>query len=40
MFVMDSVLVKPVVNRSLEVNMISEVAGSCRGHKEVVLIRD
>jgi hypothetical protein len=38
--VMDSVLIEPVVDVSLEVDVVSEVAGAGRGHEETVLVRD
>ena len=40
MFVVDSVLVEPVVDGGFEVDVIAEVAGSCRGDEEVLFFGD
>jgi hypothetical protein len=39
-FVVQSVLIEPVVEGGFEVDVISEVAGAWGGHKEVSLVGD
>jgi hypothetical protein len=39
-FVVYSVFVEPVVNGGLEIDMIAEVSGSCRGDEELGFVRD
>lgn len=38
MLIVDSVLVKPVIQIGLEVDVVAEVAWSCRGHEELRLV--
>jgi len=38
--VVDSVLVKPIINRGFEINVISEISRTGWSHKEMWLIRN
>ena len=40
MFVVHSVLVEPIVDVRLEINVVTEVSRSSRSHEEAMFVRD
>lgn len=40
MLIVDSIFIEPVIESGFEVDVISEVSGSCGGDKELSFIRD